>query len=73
MLFALSNLKIFFLVLFEFYLGVCGSGIDEWFSPCIFDHFCLVLLGCLLSELMKYLRIERHLAATTGTNFAVLI
>jgi hypothetical protein len=58
---------------FEFNFGVCGSGIDEWFSPCIFDHFCLVLLGCLLSELMKYLLIERHLAAKTGTNFAVLI
>ncbi len=61
MLFGLSNLKCFCL----------GS----WFSPCIFffDHSCLVLLGCLLSELMKYLHIERHLAAKTGTNFAVLI
>ncbi len=54
-------------------LGFCGSGIDEWFSPCIFDYFCFVLLGCLLSELVKYLHIERHLAAKTGTNLAVLI
>jgi hypothetical protein len=38
-----------------------------------FDRFSLVLLGCLLSELMNYLHNERHLAAKTGTNFAVLI
>jgi hypothetical protein len=37
------------------------------------DHFCLVLLGCLLSELMKRLHIERYLAAKIGTNFASLI
>jgi hypothetical protein len=61
------------LVLSEFNFGVCGLGIDEWFSPCIFDHFCIILLGCLLSELMKYLHIERYLAAKTGTISAVLI
>ncbi len=33
--------------------------------------FFLVLLGCVLSELMKYLYIARHLAAKTRTNFAV--
>jgi hypothetical protein len=30
-------------------------------------------LGCLFSELMKYLHIARHLAAKTGTNLTVLI
>ncbi len=37
-----------------------------------FDHFCVVFLSCLLSEVMKRLHIERHLAAKTGTNFAVM-
>jgi hypothetical protein len=37
------------------------------------DHICFFLLSCLLSELMKRLRIERHLAAKIRTNFASLI
>jgi hypothetical protein len=61
------------LILFEFNFGVCGSDIDEWFSPYIVDHFCFILLGRLLSELMKYLQIERYLAAKTGTISAVLL
>jgi hypothetical protein len=32
-----------------------------------------VLLGCVLSEVMKYLHIARHLAAKFGTFFALLI
>ena len=38
-----------------------------------FDHFCFVLLTCLLSELMKRLHIERHLAAKVGTISVALI
>jgi hypothetical protein len=38
-----------------------------------FDHFSIILLGCLLSELVKYSHIERYLAAKIGTISAVLI
>jgi hypothetical protein len=38
-----------------------------------FDRFCFVLLTCLLSELMKRLHIECHLAAKIRTNFVSLI
>jgi hypothetical protein len=36
-------------------------------------YFASFFYDRLFSELLKYLRIERHLAAQTGTNFAVLI
>ena len=35
--------------------------------------FRIVFSDCLFSELLKYLRIERHLVAKTGTNLAALI
>ncbi len=35
--------------------------------------FCNISLEYLSSELMIFLRIERHLAAETGTNFAVFV
>jgi hypothetical protein len=38
-----------------------------------FDHICFFLLSCVLSELMKRLHIERHLAAKIRTDFASLM
>ncbi len=35
--------------------------------------FLAMFVICLVSELLEYLHIERHLAAKTGTNLAVLI
>jgi hypothetical protein len=35
--------------------------------------FYALFVICLFSELLEYLHIERHLAAKTGTNLAVLI
>ncbi len=51
-------------------IGVRGLGIDGWYSLCYFDYFFIIPLGCLLSELVKYLHIKRYLAAKIGTNFA---
>jgi len=48
--------------------------IGVWRFLCNVVVFCIVFFSDrLFSELLKYLRIERHLAAKTGTNFAVLI
>ncbi len=55
------------------FIGVHGLGMDGWYFLCIFDHFVVCFWVVYLSELVKYLHIERHLAAKTGTNFAVLI
>jgi hypothetical protein len=55
------------------FIGVRGLGMDGWYSSCIFDLYSLFVWVVYLSELVKYLHIERYLAAKTGINFAVLI
>ncbi len=60
------------LVSSEFYWGLwLGYG---WMVFSLhFDHFFFVLLTCLLSELMKRLHIDRHLAAKIRTISVALI
>ncbi len=47
------------------------------YMPVVFFHFvavfCIVFSGCLFLDWIKYLRIERHLAAKFGTFSAILI
>ncbi len=54
------------------------GGLDFFFLEyrcVVFSSFCCCILyrlsGCLFSDMMKYLHIECHLAAKTGTNLAV--
>jgi hypothetical protein len=72
--FCLSNLS--FLKLLPWFFSGCYWGLwlgYRWmvFSLLFFDHFFIIPLGCLLSELVKYSHIERHLAAKIGTIFVV--
>ncbi len=46
------------------FIGVDGLGMDGWYSFGIFYYFRILFY---LSELVKYLLIERYLAAKIGT------
>jgi len=50
-----------------------GSGMNGWYFLFIFDYFSLFVWVVYLSELVKYLHIERHLAAKIGTILVVLV
>jgi hypothetical protein len=74
LLFCLRSLKFSFktsALVFLKFLGVCGLGMDGWYSPCIFDQFSLFVWVVYLSELVKCSHIERYLAAKIGTIFVV--
>ncbi len=54
------------------FIGVHGLGMDGWYFLCIFDYLLFVWV-VYLSELVKYLHIERYLAAKVGTISVALI
>ena len=54
------------------FLALVFLGYKEVLLPLCCSCSCNLLLDQLLSELLMYLRIARHLAAKTGTNSAVL-
>jgi hypothetical protein len=48
-------------------LGLYGLDMDGWYSLGINDYFCMLFGFVNLPELVKYLRVERYLAAKIGT------
>ena len=48
-------------------MGFYGLDVDEWCSLGISDYFRMLFGFVHLSELVKYLRVERYLAAKIGT------
>jgi hypothetical protein len=54
-------------------LGFYGLDIDGWYFLGINDYFNVLFGFGNLSELVKYLRVERYLAAKIGTISLVLI
>jgi hypothetical protein len=55
------------------FIGVDGWGMDGWYSLVINDHFRILFGFVNLPELVKYLRVERYLAAKIGTIYLVLV
>ena len=55
------------------FIGVHGLGMDGWYLLCIFFSFSLFVWVVHLSELAKYSRVERYLAAKIGTILVVLV
>ncbi len=54
------------------YWGFYGLDIGGWYSLGINDYFHMLFGFVILSELVKYLRVERYLAAKIGTISLVL-
>jgi hypothetical protein len=54
-------------------LGFYGLDVDGWYSLGISDYFRMLFGFVHLSELVKYLRVERYLAAKIGTISLVLL
>ncbi len=46
---------------------------DRWYSPCNFRHVSCFVWVVYLSEVAKYLRVERYLVAKIGTIYLVLV
>ncbi len=55
------------------FVGVDGLGGDGWYFPGVNDYFSVLFGFVNLSELVKYLRVERYLAAKIGTISLVLL
>ena len=54
-------------------MGYYGLDVDGWYSLGISDYFRMLFGFVHLSELVKYLRVERYLAAKIGTISLVLL
>ncbi len=46
---------------------------DGWYFLCVFRHFPFFVWVVYLSELAKYSRVERYLAAKIGTIYSVMV
>ena len=55
------------------FIGVYDLGMDGWYLICFFLSFSLFVWVVYLSELVRYLHIERHLAAKFVTISLALI